>query len=101
MATAKLRLTRRFGGVLTKHDWDVQIDGKVVGSIAYRRTVEFRVAPGHHTLRLGSKRQVSPERSFDIAKGEVVSFWCRSVLFWPVMVAAFFKKELWINLRPE
>ena len=79
MATARLRLTRRFGGILTKHDWDLHIDGRVVGSIAYRRTVDFRVAPGHHTLRLGSKRQVSPERSFDIAKGEVVSFWCRSV----------------------
>ncbi len=101
MAATKLRLSRRWGGILTKRDWEVQVDGKKVGSIAYRQSIELRIAPGHHTLRVGSRRQVSPVRSFDVAKGEVVSFWCRSVLFWPVMLAAFVKKDLWINLKPE
>ncbi len=101
MATAKLKLSRRWGGVDTRHDWEIQIDGKKVGSIAYRQAIELRVTPGHHTLRLGSHRQVSPLRSFDVASGEVASFWCRSVLFWPVMLAAFVKTDLWINLKPE
>jgi hypothetical protein len=55
----------------------VEIDKKIVGSIGYGETVDVNIEPGHHTLRLGSKRHLSPERSFEVVDGEVVNFRCR------------------------
>jgi hypothetical protein len=101
MAAATLRLSRRWGGTGNDREWGMEIDGSVVGSIAYRQTVELPIEPGHHTLRLSGGGHVSPLRSFDTADGDVVSFRCRSALVWPVMVAALVKPDLWISLKLE
>ena len=82
-----------------REQWDIAIDGIVVGSIANKETVEVAVAPGHHTLRLGSGRHRSPERSADVAQGEVVGFRCYGPRFWPQLLAALVKNDLWITLR--
>jgi hypothetical protein len=34
----------------------VEINKKIVGSIGHGETVDLNIDPGHHTLRLGSKR---------------------------------------------
>ena len=68
-------------------------------SIANQETVEVAIRPGHHSLRLGEGRRVSQERSFDVAQGEVISFRCHSPRFWPQMVAAQLKPDLWISLK--
>jgi hypothetical protein len=47
---------------------DITLDGTVVGAIANNEAVEVSVEPGHHTLRLGSGRHRSRERSFDVAQ---------------------------------
>ena len=65
----------------------------VVGSIANRETVEVAVAPGHHTLRLGSGRRRSAERSFDVAQDEVAAFSCHGPRFWPQLLAALVKQR--------
>jgi ribosomal protein S19 len=48
------------------------------------------------TLRLTRKWG---ERSFDAADEQVVSFWCRSQLIWPMYIASLIKPDLWISLR--
>jgi hypothetical protein len=99
---ATVRLVRMWSGIgigAQSQQWDIAIDGIVVGSIANRETVEVAVAPGHHTLRLGSGRRRSAERSFDVAQDEVAAFSCHGPRFWPLLLAALVKNDLWISLR--
>jgi hypothetical protein len=100
MATTTLTLSRKRGGLVSrKRQWQVLHDGDVVASIAPHQTVELPVEPGHHTLRVvQSRRHLSPERSFDIADDHVAEYWCRGQLFWPMMLAALIKPDLWITL---
>jgi hypothetical protein len=80
----------------------IAIDGTAVGTLAPKETVEVAVAPGHHTLRLEQGRHRSPERSFDVAPDEVVSFYCHGPRYgWPQLLAALVKPDLWISLRRE
>ncbi|MGH2719174.1 MAG: hypothetical protein ACRDJU_11410 [Actinomycetota bacterium] len=97
---ATLKLNRKWGGlVYAQSDFDISIDGAVVGSIGVRETKELAVDPGHHVLRMGRGRHLSPERSFDVGEGDVVSFWCRGTFLWPVYLAALLKPDLWISLK--
>jgi hypothetical protein len=99
-ATVRLARTWGIGIGAQREDWDIAIDGIVVGSITSKETVEVAVAPGHHTLRLGSGRHHSAERSFDVAQDEVAAFSCYGPRFWPQLLAALVKNDLWITLRP-
>jgi ABC-type transport system involved in multi-copper enzyme maturation permease subunit len=100
MEKPTLRLSRK-GSALVRHGtWEIEIDGNVAGSIANKETVELPVEPGHHTLRLGSHRHCSPERSFEAIDGQVVGFWCRGQMLWPIYLAALIKPDLWITLKP-
>src|SRR6202043_2229994 len=98
---ATVRLFRMWSGIGigAQKQWNIAIDSAVVGSIANKETVEVAVAPGHHSLRLGSGRQRSAERSFDVAEYEVVSFRCHGPRIWPMLVAALVNPDLWISLR--
>ncbi|MFI5286378.1 MAG: hypothetical protein ACHQ4F_08660 [Candidatus Dormibacteria bacterium] len=100
---ATVRLVRKWSGIGigAQSEWNIAIDGIVVGSIANKETVEVAVAPGHHTLRLGSGRHRSVERSFDLAQDEVAGFSCRGPMFWPLLLAALFKPDLWITLHRD
>jgi hypothetical protein len=101
---ATVRLVRMWSGIgigAQSQQWDIAIDGIVVGSIANRETVEVAVAPGHHTLRLGSGRRRSAERSFDVAQDEAAAFSCHGPRFWPQLLAALVNHDLWITLRRE
>lgn len=99
-----VRLVRTRSGIgigAQSEQWNIAIDGIVVGSIAHKETVEIDVAPGHHTLRLGSGRHRSAERSFDVAQDEVADFSCHGPRIWPMFVAALINPDLWISLRRE
>jgi hypothetical protein len=103
---ATLRLSRTWAGnpisgVLSgrNEEWNIALDGKVVGAIAYQETVEVAMAPGHHTLRLGQGRHISQQGSFEVADHEAVSYQCNGPRFWPRMLAAQFRPDLWITLR--
>src|ERR1019366_26262 len=57
VSDATVRLVRAWSGIgigARSEQWNIAIDGIVVGTIANKETVEVDVAPGHHTLRLGS-----------------------------------------------
>jgi len=104
VSDATVRLSRTWSGIgigAQSEQWNVGIDGTVVGSIANKEIVEVSVEPGHHTLRLGSGRHRSAERSFDVAQDEVVGFQCHGPRIWPMLVAALVKSDLWISLRRE
>jgi hypothetical protein len=102
VSEATVRLARTWSGIgfgAQSEQWDIAIDGTVVGSIANEETVEVAVEPGHHTLRLGSGRHRSVERSFDLAQDEVAVFSCYGPRFWPLLLAALVKPDLWITLH--
>lgn len=102
VARATLALSRKWGGLIDRNrEWQIEIDGDVVGSIASAKTVEFSVEPGRHTLHLSSHRHSSPQRSFEAANGQVVSFRCRAATLWPMYVAALMKPDLWISLKQD
>jgi len=104
VSDATVRLVRTWSGIgigAQSEQWNIAIDGIVVGSIANKETVEVAVEPGHRTLRLGSGRHRSAERSFDVAEDEVVGFRCYGPRLWPMLVAALINPDLWITLRPE
>ena len=104
VSDAAFRLVRTWGGIgigAQNEQWNIAIDGIVVGSIANKETVEVAVEPGHHTLRLGSGRHRSAERSLDVAQGEVAGFSCHGPRFWPLLLAALVNPDLWISLRPQ
>jgi hypothetical protein len=101
---ATVRLVRKWSGIgigAQTEQWNIAIDGIVVGSIANKETVEVAVAPGYHTLRLGSGRHRSAERSFDLAQDQVAGFSCYGPRFWPQLLAALVKPDLWITLHRE
>lgn len=105
---ATLRLSRTWAGnpvsgVLSGRSeaWNIALDGKVVGTIAYQETVEVAMTPGHHTLRLGGGRHLSQQRSFEVGSDKSVSYQCNGPRFWPRMLAAQLKTDLWITLRPS
>ncbi|MGA8014310.1 MAG: hypothetical protein WCB85_00130 [Candidatus Dormiibacterota bacterium] len=106
MAEATLRLSRGYAGnpisglLSGKNErWDIELDGRVVGQLAYEETVEVSVAPGHHSLRLGQGRHLSARRSFEVAEGEMVSYQCHGPRFPPVFLAGAIKPDLWIALK--
>jgi hypothetical protein len=104
VSDATVRLVRTWSGIgigAQSEQWNIAIDGIVVGSIANKETVEVAVEPGHHTLRLGSGSHRSAERSLDVAGDEVVGFRCHGPRIWPMLVAALVKNDLWITLRRE
>jgi hypothetical protein len=100
--TATLQLTRTWAALTDRGKWQILIDGTAAGSIDRKETVELPVEPGHHRLRVkGSGRFGSAERSFDADDGEEVRFSCHSARYWPLMLAALVKPDLWITLRRE
>ncbi len=107
MGDGTLRLERRWtapvgtaGAALTgaNKPYTIAIDGTEIGAVAPKETVEVAVAPGQHTLRRGQGRHVSPERSFEVAQDEVVSFYCHGPRYgWPQLLAALVKNDFWIR----
>lgn len=99
---ATLKLTREGIGIeLRRGRFEILVDGRGVGSIDYRDSVEAPVEPGHHTLRIRAGRYSSRDHTFDAADGEMVSFRCHGAMVWPRWAASFVKPDLAISLRRE
>ena len=98
---ATVRLVRIWTSIIgaPNEEWNIAIDGIVVGSLANNETVEVAVEPGHHALRLGSGRHRSAELSFDVGREAVDGFTCHGPRIWPMLLAALINPSLWISLR--
>ncbi len=101
--SATLILTRKHPGLeLRRGPFEIELDGNSAGSIEkIHETVEVPIESGHHTLRIRYGRYSSPERSFDVADGEVVNFRTHGPLVWPVYVASIIKPDLGLSLKHE
>jgi hypothetical protein len=97
-----LNLTREATLIeLRRGQFEICVDGRVVGSIELHQTVETPLERGHHTLRLRKGRYSSQERAFDIGTEEVVNFRCHGAQIWPRYVASIVKPDLAISLTRE
>ena len=100
--SATLRLTREVSYPrsfeLRRGRFEISLDGKDVGSLENRETIETPLKPGRHTLRIRKGRYSSRDRSFDAAEGEVVNFHCRGATTVPGYVASIVKPDVAISL---
>jgi len=80
---ATLRLKTIFGWELRRGTFDVSVDGGSAGSIEWRETIEVRVDPGRHMLRIRAGRYLSRDHSFEIADGETINFRVHGARIWP------------------
>jgi ABC-2 type transport system ATP-binding protein len=88
----------------------MEIDGRVVASLAGGQTVELPVESGNHSLHVTSMRFLSsPEMPFVAVEGQVTGFSCRArpghpffvqrSLFW--LLVSLFKHNVWIGVTAE
>lgn len=100
--SATLKLTREgFGMELRRGTYDVLVDGKSVGSIELHDTIEAAIAPGRHTLQIRKGRYSSPNRTFNVADGQVDNFRCHGANIWPRWLASYAVPILAISLKRE
>jgi hypothetical protein len=101
--SATLRLTREvsFGIELRRGQFDVSVDGDIIGSIDKDGAVEVPLEPGRHTLLVRHGRYTSRDQSFDVSDGEVATFRCHGARIWPIYVASIVFPELAITLKRE
>jgi hypothetical protein len=102
--TATLRLTRHANGMvieLRRGQFEIELDGKSIGAIAYSETVEAEIDPGHHVLKIRSGRYSSRDLSFDVTDGDVAAFRCHGAMVWPRWLVSFVKPDWAIALMRQ
>lgn len=100
--SATLKLTHKAIGVeVRRGTYDIEVDGRRVGSVEMNDTIETPVEPGRHTLRIRSGRNSSRVKTFDAADGEVVAFRCTGKSFLPIFLASFVVPSLALTLVRE
>jgi hypothetical protein len=88
--SATLKLTHNaIGAEVRRGAYDVEVDGKRVGSVHMNDTFETPVKPGLHTLQVRHGRNSSRAETFDTADGEIVAFRCTGKRFLPLFLASF------------
>jgi hypothetical protein len=88
--SATLTLTHKAIGVEVRRGaYDVEVDGKRVGSVEMNDTIETPVEPGQHTVQIRNGRNSSHTKTFDAADGETVTFVCTGKRFLPLFLASF------------
>lgn len=86
---------------LRRGQFEVELDGTVIGAIAYGETIEVPIDSGHHVLKIRSGRYCSRDRAFDMADGDVAEFRCHGALIWPLWLASFAIPDLAITLKRQ
>jgi hypothetical protein len=100
--SATLTLTHKAIGVeVRRGPYDVEVDGKRVGSLEMNATIETPVEPGRHTLQVRNGRNSSRTQTFDAAEGEIVAFRCTGKRFLPLFLASFVVPSLALKLVRE
>jgi hypothetical protein len=100
--SATLTLTHKaIGAEVRRGTYDVEVDGKRIGSVEMNDTIETPVGPGCHTLQVRSGRNSSQTKTFDVADGEIVAFRCTGKRSLPLFLASFVVPSLALNLVRE
>jgi hypothetical protein len=92
---------KAIGAEVRRGAYDVEVDGKRVGSVAMNDTFETRLEPGPHSLQVRDGRNSSRAESFDTADGETVAFRCTGKRFLPLFLASFVAPSLALVLVRE
>lgn len=58
---------------------DILVDGELVGNVDYGKTLNVRLAPGEHRIKI-TNTLYSKQEDFDLAAGETVSFEVANVI---------------------
>ena len=110
--TATVRLSRVagvFGRSFLSRSWSIVIDGRVLGSINPRESVDVPVAASSHVLQLWSRRYLRSHPSeFELLPGQTVGFSCTARARPPFLVqrsiamllASLVNHEIWIKVDP-
>jgi hypothetical protein len=97
--SATLKVTHKaIGAEVRRADYDVEIDGRPVGSVEMNNTLEIAVEPGRHALQVRNGRKSSSTETFDATEGEVVAFRCTGKRFLPIFLASFVDPKLALKL---
>jgi hypothetical protein len=100
--SATLKLTHKaIGAEVRRGTYDVEVDGKRVGSLEMNDTIETPVEPGRHTLQVRNGRNSSRTKTFDAAEDETVAFRCTGKRFLPLFLASFVVPSLALVLIRE
>jgi len=88
--SATLKVTHKaIGAEVRRGAYDIEVDGKRVGSVTMNATFETPVEPGTHTVQLRNGRNSSRAEIFDTADGEIVAFRGTGKRFLPLFLASF------------
>lgn len=100
--SATLKVTHKSIGVeVRRGTYDVEVDGRRVGSVDMNDTIEIPLEAGRHTLRVREGRNSSRTKTFDAADGDVVAFRCTGKNFLPIFLASFVVPSLALTLVRE
>ena len=100
--SATLRVTHKaIGAEVRRGAYDVEVDGKRVGSVTMNDTFETPVEPGPHSLQVRNGRNSSRVETFDTADGQTVAFRCTGKRFLPLFLASFVVPSLALVLVRE
>src|SRR5664279_1415155 len=100
--SATLTVTHKSIGVEVRRGaYDVEVDGKRVGSVKMNETFETPVVPGPHALQVRNGRNSSRVEAFNTADGAVVTFRCTGRRFLPLFLASFVVPNLALVLVRE
>ena len=100
--SATLRVTHRaIGAEVRRGAYDVEVDGKRVGSVTMNDKFETPIEPGPHSLQVRNGRNSSRVETFDTADGETIAFRCTGKRFLPLFLASFVVPSLALVLVRE
>lgn len=100
-ATLKLTRDQNTPPELRRGAFEVSVDGQSVGSLENHDTLEAKIDPGLHSLRLLKGRYTSREPSFDLPDGDIVAFRCHGARVWPTWLLSFSFPSMAISVRHE
>ena len=88
--SATLKVTHKaIGAEVRRGTYDIEVDGRRVGSVNLNETFEASVGPGSHTVQVRDGRNSSRAKTFSIADGETAAFRCTGKNILPLFLASF------------
>ena len=100
--SATLRVSHKaIGAEVRRGVYEIELDGKHVGSVAMNDTYETSVELGTHTLQIREGKKTSRLKSFAIADGEIVAYRATGKRFVLLFLASFLVPRLALVLVRE
>ncbi len=100
--SATLTLTHKATGAQVRRGtFDVEVDGRGVGSVEMNDTIKAPVESGRHTLKVRTGRNSSRTEIFTAVDGETVAYRCPDKRFLPLFLASFVIPRLALKLARE